>query len=107
MVDTQSKVVAFYRTNGKKVQVRTQSKYRDEASCYITDKFDLFFGIQLAYLRCKNKFLKNMKEGYQKGIKQINSELRDNEKLIKQMIKSLSNKEEESDDIITEKSTTQ
>jgi len=44
----------FYRTNGKKVQVKT-AEARGEASCNLKhgDEFNLSFGIQIALLDCK------------------------------------------------------
>lgn len=44
----------FYRTNGKKVQVKC-AECHGEASCNVKhgDRFDLSFGIQLALLDCK------------------------------------------------------
>lgn len=62
LYDPKQNVVAFYRTNHKKVQVRIPIQLTDkeyiqaEASCDKYDEFDLFFGIQLAYARAVNKY---------------------------------------------------
>lgn len=50
----------FYRTNGKKVQVKC-SDSRGEASCNTKygDTFDLGFGIYLAYYDCEMRALRN------------------------------------------------
>ena len=83
---------AFYRTNGKKVQVRfLTDKVRAEASCNLKfeDKFNLFFGLNLAYLRCLNKALNKQKALYEKKIKKFDSEIIDNVKTMEKMISSL------------------
>lgn len=80
----------FYRTNRKKVQVRfLTDKVRGESCCHKMDDFNLFFGIQTAYLRALNKaHLKKALE-YEKKIKEIESEIADNTNIIKRMVNSL------------------
>ena len=87
LVDVKGNVIAFYRTNGKKVQVKIQNKC-GEASCNLktNDKFDLYFGIQLAYLRCQNKCLVDIRKNYQTAIKQIEGNIRENNHIIKQLM---------------------
>lgn len=52
----------FYRTNGKKVQVKyilgNDKTLRAEATCCNKDKFDLVKGLKLAQYRFRLKFLK-------------------------------------------------
>jgi hypothetical protein len=45
-------IAGYYRTNGKKVQVKRGS-VRAEASCSPEDTFNLAVGVTLALLRCK------------------------------------------------------
>ena len=81
---------SFYRTNGKRVQVKfLTDKVRAEASCNPANEFNLFFGIQIAYLRCENKALRKKEEKYAKELKRIFIEKTDNETFIKKMVESL------------------
>lgn len=79
-----------YRTNGKKVQVRSLTdKVRGEACRNKNDDFSLSFGIRAAYLRCLNKSLAKQKAEYAEKIKMIDRELAENETILKKMINSL------------------
>lgn len=81
---------ALYRTNRKKVQVKfITDKVRAESCCCRDDDFNLFFGVQLAYLRCRNKALAKQESGYEEKLKEINCEIIDNKKIIEKMIDSL------------------
>lgn len=88
---------ASYRTNGKKVQVRfLTSKIKAEACCCRDDEFNLSFGLRVAYLRCLNKALleqktvyEERKNAYEAKINDVNSELAENETILKKMINSL------------------
>lgn len=73
LADDAGRTIVYYRTNNKKVQVRNadfntpinSSKfahkiYRAEASCSPNDEFSLFYGVQLAYMRMRMKYLKDM-----------------------------------------------
>lgn len=81
---------AFYRTNGKKVQVKfLTNNVRAEACCNRVDEFNLFFGIQLAYLRCFDKALVNKENALNKELDKINLEIIENRKIMKRMINSL------------------
>ncbi len=81
---------AFYRTNRKKVQVRCLiDKVRAESCCHKDDDFNLFFGIQAAYLRCMNKALEKQKTECEEKIKVVDSEIAENESILKRMINSL------------------
>lgn len=74
---------ASYRTNGKKVQVRfLTNKVKAEACCCKDDKFNLSFGLRVAYLRCLNKSLTEKKLAAER-------EIAENENILKKMINSL------------------
>lgn len=86
-----------YRTNRRKVQVKfITDKVRAESSKHKDDEFNLYFGIQLAYLRCLNKaWIKKKNECETKlaavnfELAKANSEIADNERIIESMIHSL------------------
>lgn len=76
---------AMYKTNGKKIRV----KFPDydavgESCCSKYDKFDLGFGIEMAFLRCLMKVWNKKKIGIDEEIAMINAD-------IKEMIDSLYN----------------
>lgn len=86
--DGQNDVV--YRTNKRRVQVKfVTNKVRAEACCHKGDDFNLYFGIQMAYLRCLNKALKKQKLEYEDKLKSISCEIVDNNKIIEKMLSSL------------------
>ena len=91
--------IAYYRTNGKKVQVRNIDGTQAEASCNKNDEFNLSFGINIAWARCKIKMMKDLKEDYEKSLKQINSNIIDTQHLIKRMINSLEDNNKDNKDI--------
>jgi hypothetical protein len=81
---------ALYRTNHKKTQVKfITDKVRAEACCSKTDDFNLSFGIQIAYMRCLNKAMSKQRDELNEKICRINSEIADNESIMKKMINSL------------------
>ena len=81
-----------YRTNGKKTQVRfLTNKIRAEACCDNRDEFNLTFGIHMAYLRCLNKAFKIKKNELEEQLKKINSEIAENEMVLKKMRNSIAN----------------
>ena len=81
---------AFYRSNGKKVQVKfLTDNVRAEACCNRVDEFNLFFGIRLAYRRCLDKALVNKENALNEEMNKINYEIIDNRKIMKRMINSL------------------
>lgn len=85
----------FYRTNHKKVQVRlVENGIKGESSCNTIDDFNLYFGIKLAYTRLRTKLLKDNKKLCEDNLKAINSEIKENEKYMKQMVDSLKKEEE-------------
>lgn len=86
--DGQSDV--YYKTNRKKVMVKfLTDKVRAESCCNKVNDFNLSFGIQLAYLRCLNKAWAKKKSEHEEKLKTINTEIVDNERIIKSMINSL------------------
>lgn len=82
----------YYRTNRKKVQVKfLTDKTKAESCCNKSDEFNLYFGIQTAYLRCLNKTLEKKKTKLEEELKIINHDVAENNKIMKQMINSLGN----------------
>lgn len=74
--------VAFYRTNGKKVQVKLTSGYKAEATCNSSDMFNIRIGINIAYMRCI------IKENAD-TIKKLNKETVDAANRIKELINNV------------------
>lgn len=81
---------AFYRTNRRKVQVKfVTDKVRAESSKHKDDEFNLYFGIQLAYLRALNKAHSKKIAKYEEELKKANLEIIDNNRIMQKMINSL------------------
>lgn len=89
LLDGIGNTVAFYRTNWKKVQVRTPDGVRAEATCNKCDEFNLYFGISIAMNRCELKILKQMRSDYEGVMKQITDDIATKECTIQNIIKSL------------------
>lgn len=91
MTNPLGEIIAFYRTNGKKVQVRNNhlKTVRGEASCCKDDEFNLAFGIRLAYARCLDKELTAVEKDFESSLKDVRSRRIDNQRDIKKMIRSL------------------
>lgn len=87
LVDQSGDIVGFYRTNYKKIQVRTNDNFRAEATCYKDDEFNLFFGLQLASARCNAKALKKMEEEYEAKLKEIRSAMVENKNYVKKLLR--------------------
>ena len=87
LVDQSGDIVGFYRTNYKKVQVRTNDNFRAEATCYKDDEFNLFFGLQLASARCNAKALKKMEDEYEIKLKETRSAIVENKNYIKKLLR--------------------
>lgn len=87
----------FYRTNRRKTQVKfVKDKVRAESCRHKKDDFNLYFGIQTAYLRCCNKLLNKQHQECHDKILELNKKMYDiegeiveNEKFLKKMINSL------------------
>lgn len=81
---------AFYRSNGKKTQVKfVTTKDRAEACCCKGDEFNLGFGIQLAYLRCLNKAREKQRVELEKKLNMVEHEIAENKTIMKKMVNSL------------------
>ena len=81
---------AFYRTNGKKTQVKfLTTKDRAECCCCRDDDFNLSFGIQLAYLRCLNKARNRQRIELEEKLHMVEHEIAENNTIIKKMVNSL------------------
>lgn len=79
-----------YRTNRKKTQVRfLTNKVKAESCCDNRDEFNLTFGIHMAYLRCLNKAWEKKKSELEKQLKMANSEIAENEAILKKMKNSV------------------
>lgn len=91
MFQSEGDAVGFYRTNGKKVEVKWNG-FKSAAYCCSLDDFNLFFGIKLAYKRCIIKYLLKLKKEHEAILKVVNGEIKDNEKIIKDMIDILNEK---------------
>ena len=82
----------YYRTNRRKTQVKfLTDNVRAESFVNVKagDEFNLYLGIQLAYLRALNKAKSKKASEYEDALKKINIEIVDNERIIKKMIASL------------------
>lgn len=89
---------AVYRTNRKKVQVKfLTNKVRAEASCNKNeDEFNLFFGVQMAYLRALNKANEKKMSAFENELKEIYAkmmaievDIKENKNIMKRMTDSL------------------
>lgn len=89
LVDQLGNTIAFYRTNQKKVQVRTTEDIRAEATCNKCDEFNLAFGIRLAMTRCELKMLKHIHSEYTQVMERMNGDIKMKEDMIRKMIKSI------------------
>jgi hypothetical protein len=94
IIDALGNTIASYRTNQKKVQIRTSDGYRAEATCNKCDEFNLAFGVQLACARAMDKSLKDRAEKFEQELKEINSQIVENRNMIKRMINSMDKKED-------------
>ena len=90
LVGVDGQTDALYRTNRKKVQVKfLTDKVRAESACHKADEFSLSFGLQIAYMRGRNKALLKQKAMCEEKLKEANTEIADNERIIKKMVRSL------------------
>ena len=93
LVDHIGNTIAFYRTNWKKVQVRTADGVRGEAACSKCDEFNLYFGLNLAMNRCEIKVLSKMRSECSTTLKQLNDDISAKKDTIKNLINSLNKTE--------------
>lgn len=81
---------AYYRTNRRKTQVKfITDNVRAESCLNKVNDFNLYFGIQLAYLRCLNKANSKKATKHEEALKKINIEIVDNTRIMQKMINSL------------------
>ena len=81
---------ALYRTNRRRVQVKfLTANVKATAFCNRKDDFNLFFGVQMAYMRCLNKAWSKQKASLEEALKIVNQEMTDNKRSIEDMINSL------------------
>lgn len=80
----------YYRTNRRRTQVKfLTNKVRGESCLNKVNDFNLYFGIQLAYLRARNKALSVKATKCEEELKNINIEMVDNVRTMNKMINSL------------------
>lgn len=89
LVDQASNTIAFYRTNFKKVQVKTSDGIRGEATCNKGDEFNLYVGIHIAWKRAENKILEQVRKDYEEGLTRVNADILNNKNYMKRLINSL------------------
>ena len=80
----------YYRTNRRKTQVKFMTdNVRSESCCHKGDEFNLYFGIQTAYLRCCNKLLERQRNECLDRLDEIRMEFAENKQILKKMFNSL------------------
>ena len=80
----------MYKTNRKDVEVKfITDKVRAKSFLHKDDEFNLSFGLNMAYLRCRNKALEKKRAICEEELKKINIEIADNTRAIQRMINSL------------------
>lgn len=89
LVDQIGNTIAFYRTNQKKVQVRTTNDIRAEATCNKCDEFNLAFGIRLAMTRCEIKMLNSIHSEYAEVMERLSRDIKEKEDMVHRLIKSI------------------
>lgn len=97
LVEIDGRNDCYYRTNRKKTQVRfLTDKVRGESCCHRGDDFNLYIGVQTAYLRCCNKLLSNQyvkyfekKLEFAKKMDNARAEIAENKMILKKIINSL------------------
>lgn len=77
--------MGWYRTNGKKVQVKTNNGERAEATCNKTDEFNLYIGVNMAFNRCHKKFLMDMKSRLESELLSVENDI----KIVNEQIENL------------------
>lgn len=74
--DGMDNLVAYYRTNHKRVEVKTvDGRFKGKSSCNKTDKFSLDKGIKLAVARCNKKLLQFNKNECEERLNKLNEEI--------------------------------
>ena len=75
LIITNSQNIGWYRTNGKRVQVKTHNGVRAEATCNKDDQFSLYIGVNIAVARCNKKVINQTIGEINKHIKELNERL--------------------------------
>lgn len=79
--------IGWYRTNGKKVQVKLHNDVRAEATCNKCDQFNLYIGVNLAVNRCHKKIVNQAIEDLQEHLAAMQEESRQVDNNIKSLMK--------------------
>lgn len=90
--DYESNLKMFYRIKDRRrIQVKSYNGCIGESCCNIKfgDQFNLYLGLNLAYLRCIKNMLANNIDNYIKNIDNCTSEISDIEYKIKQIISKI------------------
>lgn len=95
VVDREERILGYYKTNGRKVKFKTVDGIKSESTCCKEDDFNLAFGVRLAYERCGLKMLKQHKSDLEEEVNHIESKIAEQKNVIKRMIRTLDEKEEE------------
>ena len=99
--DPNGNLIADYRTNQKKVQIRlfiedTTQYIKGEASCNKGDEFNLYFGIRLALARAIDKYYKNnLIPEQETSYSNLRKVYKQNKKLMRDLVTSLEKRTED------------
>lgn len=92
MLNNRNELIGFYRTNGKKVQVRAMNNdIRGEATCNKCDTFNLYIGINIAYMRMVKKVIDETRSEYMKFLDILDKEELDIKHKMKNLINTVEN----------------
>ena len=94
VIDNEGNTISHYRSNGKKVQVRTPDGYKSESCCHNADEFNLYFGMRLAFERCGAKMLKDLYNYHETSLNDTKSALIESKNRINRLINSIDKVEE-------------
>lgn len=92
LADHRGNVVGYYKTNNYKVIAKMNNGVRAMATCNYKhgDEFNLATGIQIAYMRCVNKYLRKSIKEYNCIVNELESEFSCNNDKLNQLISSMS-----------------
>lgn len=76
MTDEMNNLAAYYRTNQKRVEVKTvDGEFKGKSSCNKTDVFSLEKGIKLAMARCHKKIVEQEQTKVEQYLKNLTKEI--------------------------------
>jgi len=76
ITDEMNNLAAYYRTNQKRVEVKTvDGKFKGKSSCNKTDMFSLEKGIKLAMARCHKKIAEQEQSEVRQYLKNLTEEI--------------------------------